>query len=522
MAAVTYIFSNVPGGTSIPLSELDQNFSECINNTNFSAANISGNLSVTGSSSFTGPVTVRNLAMAAGGVLTIGTSSVTPAGITGSGLMVFNNAPTLIGPALGTPISGTLTNCTGFPVANLANLGAGVADFLTTPSAGNLRTAVLGSIGTGILVFNTNPILVSPDIGTPTAGVLTNCTGYNATNLVGMLPIAQGGTGANTASGALNNLLPSQAGQAGKVLTTNGATTSWATNASGSVSSVALSGGATGLTVTGSPITTSGTITLGGVLGVSAGGTGATSRQAALNSLAGGSGANLFLVGDGTNIVLSALTPAQIAATGVLTNNTTGSAATFTSTTQNSQFNSIGVNTAPTGVAGQISAGQVNATTFANTFGTINPSVLMPMQTGTGQAQLSFSGIPSWASEITINFNFLNNTGAVDWLVQVGNGVPATSGYGSNSQVPTVRGTTSTSGFIIAANSANLSMSGTMTLTKLSGNVWIGTSTLSWFSVAPYVSISNGSVVLSGPLDVVSINANGGTFSSGAASVIYR
>ena len=522
MASVTYIFSNVPGGTSIPLSELDYNFSECINNTNFTAANISGNLAVTGSSTFTGPVTVNNFAIGSGGVLTIGANSVVPSGITGAGQMVFNNSPTLIAPILGTPTSGTLTNCTGLPVGGLSNLGAGVADFLTTPSSSNLRTAVLGSTGTGILVFNTNPILISPDLGTPTTGVLTNCTGYNAANLTGNIPIAQGGTGATTAQGAINNLLPSQAGQAGKVLTTNGATTSWATNASGSVSSVALSGGTTGLTVNGSPITTSGTFTLGGTVSISAGGTGATSRQAALNTLAGGAGANLFLVGDGTNIVLASLTPAQIAAAGTLSNNTTGSAATFSSTIQNSQFNSIGVNTAPTGVAGQISAGLVTANTFTNPSGTLNPSVLMPMQVGTGQAQLSFSGIPDWATEITINFNFLNNTGAVDWLVQIGNSVPATAGYGANSQVPTVRVTTSTSGFIIAANNANLSMSGTMILTKLSGNAWISTSTLSWFSVSPYVSIGNGSIVLPGPLTVVSINANGGTFSSGSASVIYR
>lgn len=42
--------------------------------------------------------------------------------------------------------------------------------------------------------------------------------------------------------------------------------------------------------------------------------------------------------------------------TGALTGNASGSAATFTSTTQNSQFNSIGVNTAASGTAGQINA----------------------------------------------------------------------------------------------------------------------------------------------------------------------
>jgi hypothetical protein len=40
---------------------------------------------------------------------------------TGSGALVFANSPTLVTPALGTPASGDLTNCTGLPVAGLAS-----------------------------------------------------------------------------------------------------------------------------------------------------------------------------------------------------------------------------------------------------------------------------------------------------------------------------------------------------------------------------------------------------------------
>lgn len=58
------------------------------------------------------------------------------------------------------------------------------------------------------------------------------------------------------------------------------------------VSSVALSGGTTGLTVSGSPITDSGTITLGGTLGIANGGTGATTKQAAIDALTSVSAAN--------------------------------------------------------------------------------------------------------------------------------------------------------------------------------------------------------------------------------------
>ena len=47
-----------------------------------------------------------------------------------------------------------------------------------------------------------------------------------------MLPIANGGTGSNSANGALNNLLPSQSGQNGKVITSNGTSAYWGASSS--------------------------------------------------------------------------------------------------------------------------------------------------------------------------------------------------------------------------------------------------------------------------------------------------
>jgi len=79
--------------------------------------------------------------------------------------------------------------------------------------------------------------------------------------LTGTIDIANGGTGQTTANGAFNALAPSQTGNTGKYLTTNGTDTSWATNPLGTVTSVAATAG-TGISVTGSPITTSGTLNI--------------------------------------------------------------------------------------------------------------------------------------------------------------------------------------------------------------------------------------------------------------------
>jgi hypothetical protein len=95
--------------------------------------------------------------------------------------LLFTNS-TLVAPALGTPASGTLTNCTGLPVATgVSGLGTGVATFLATPSSANLRTALTDETGTGSAVFATTPTLVTPVIGVATGTSLT-LSGFNATS----------------------------------------------------------------------------------------------------------------------------------------------------------------------------------------------------------------------------------------------------------------------------------------------------------------------------------------------------
>lgn len=86
---------------------------------------------------------------------------------TGTGNVVRATSPTLVTPVLGTPASGTLTNCTGLPISTgVSGLGSGIATFLGTPTSANLLSAMTDETGTGLLVFSTSPTLVTPTFTT--------------------------------------------------------------------------------------------------------------------------------------------------------------------------------------------------------------------------------------------------------------------------------------------------------------------------------------------------------------------
>ena len=252
------------------------------------------------------------------------------------------------GGALGTPSSGTLTSCTGLPISTgVSGLGTGAATFLATPSSANLAALLTDETGTGAAVFATSPTFVTPALGTPSSGVLTNCTNLPIATVSvagAMLP----GTGLSVTGGGVVNHTNS---------VTAGTTSGITFDAQGHITTtVALVGGdlpvatsgviggvrpGTGLTVDGSGIINVSAATnaaLGGVIagsdfGISTGTislatqgglTAGTYTKATFNSKGIATGGSTLVAGDIPNLAASQITSGSLDIARIAANTVTG------------------------------------------------------------------------------------------------------------------------------------------------------------------------------------------------------
>jgi hypothetical protein len=157
-----------------------------------------------------------------------------------------------------------------------------------------------------------------------------------------------------------------------------------------------------------------------------------------------------------------------------------------------------------TGAYGQI----VSGTAVASTSGT----------------SITFTGIPSWVKRITVMFQGVNTTSASQIQIQLGTGSGfEITGYVGSTSFGNTGATTFSSGFILAAGTSTTLLSGSTTISLLTGNTWAEQGILGW-SNASAPNASGGYKSLSATLTQIRVTTVSGTdtFAAGSINILYE
>lgn len=173
-------------------------------------------------------------------------------------------------------------------------------------------------------------------------------------------------------------------------------------------------------------------------------------------------------------------------------------------------------------------ATQAEVDAMTDTARVITPShnklVSAASQTTTSGTTKDFTDIPSGVRRITVQLDRVSTGGTSAYLLRVGAGSVATTGYVSSSEYvdsTSVNVTSSTAGFILYNDSAARSMIGTLVLTLLTGNTWqcAGMARRDTTLTSKCV----GTITLAGTLDRFQFTTvSGDTFDAGNLGAFYE
>lgn len=151
--------------------------------------------------------------------------------------------------------AGNTLGCGAISLSAISGLATGMSTWLGTPSSANLRGTLTDETGTGLAYFQ------GGDIGTPSAGVVTNLTGTASININGTVGATSRNTGAFTQLAANAGILNSSSSAGIGYSTGAGCSTTQVTSRTTGVSCAGNSGSITLFNAAGSGTTAAFTVT---------------------------------------------------------------------------------------------------------------------------------------------------------------------------------------------------------------------------------------------------------------------
>lgn len=313
---------------------------------------------------------------------------------------------TITSVATTTPITGgTFTTSGTIACPTCGVTGSGLGQFALTTSA-QLASVISDESGTGVLVYNTSPTFITPALGTPASGILTNETG---------LPVSTGISGLGT-----------------------GVATFLATASSANLLAALTTKTGTGLAMFGTSPTASGLtlsdVASGSIQCVQASATGVLSGTGLACGSGGGSGVTSIAT-------TSPITGGTITSTGTLACPTCTTNASALGNTQIMTGAGSQASQTPSSVATVDSSGNIKGTSIAT--GTSPPAVTAG--TGGVVAAATEGTAPSVCTAVTVDCVYADSTQ---------HGLLAS--FNNGSYLPLIQGpASSTSGNVVSFNATN-------------------------------------------------------------------